>query len=131
MAEASRLCHWLEAYVGSGASPTQQAESLDAIVSLLKKEALTMEQLVVGMEKYLTSMDHVIRGRGILLLAVSLARLESKSLGSAAIHSLVAFFSDRLFGNTTDPNPGRERMSGSAQDVFEILNEKTVIALCF
>ncbi|CAM8934277.1 unnamed protein product [Rhodiola kirilowii] len=96
MAEAIQLAESLESYVLSVSSPTVQAESLDVIVSMLKNDALTMEQLVVGMEKYLTSMDHVVRGRAIHLLADSLARLESKSLSSVAIHSLVAFFSDRL-----------------------------------
>ncbi|CAM8944187.1 unnamed protein product [Rhodiola kirilowii] len=96
MAEAIQLAESLESYVLSVSSPTVQAESLDVIGSMLKNDALTMEQLVVGMEKYLTSMDHVVRGRAIHLLADSLARLESKSLSSVAIHSLVAFFSDRL-----------------------------------
>ncbi|KAL9681946.1 hypothetical protein QQ045_013738 [Rhodiola kirilowii] len=96
MAEAIQLAESLESYVLSVSSPTVQAESLDVTVSMLKNDALTMEQLVVGMEKYLTSMDHVVRGRAIHLLADSLARLESKSLSSVAIHSLVAFFSDRL-----------------------------------
>ncbi|XP_062115121.1 MMS19 nucleotide excision repair protein homolog isoform X1 [Humulus lupulus] len=48
------------------------------------------------MEMYLTTTDNVIRARGTLLLAEVLGRLASKPLGSAIIHSLIGFFTDRL-----------------------------------
>ncbi|KAL6996404.1 mms19 nucleotide excision repair [Sarracenia purpurea var. burkii] len=48
------------------------------------------------MEMYLTTTDSIIRARGILLLAELLSRLASKPLDDASIHSLIAFFTERL-----------------------------------
>ncbi|XP_038898521.1 MMS19 nucleotide excision repair protein homolog isoform X2 [Benincasa hispida] len=48
------------------------------------------------MGMYLTITDNIIRGRGILLLGELLACLASKPLDGATIHSLIAFFTERL-----------------------------------
>lgn len=98
MAEPSQLSQYIESFVDSSRSPTQQAASLEAIASLLKNNQLTIETLVREMEGYLTTVDNIIRARGILLLGEVLVRLASKPLGDATIHSLIGFFTDRLTG---------------------------------
>ncbi|XP_075505203.1 MMS19 nucleotide excision repair protein homolog isoform X2 [Primulina tabacum] len=57
---------------------------------------LTIEALVREMEMYLTTTDHIIRSRGILLLAEVLDKLTSKPLTDTSIHSRIGFFSERL-----------------------------------
>ncbi|KAK8503384.1 hypothetical protein V6N12_034779 [Hibiscus sabdariffa] len=96
MAEPSQLSKYIESFVDSSLSPSQQAESLEAIASLLKNNQLTIETLVREMEGYLTTVDNVIRSRGILLLGEVLVRLASKPLDDATVHSLITFFTDRL-----------------------------------
>ncbi|KAB2026611.1 hypothetical protein ES319_D06G232100v1 [Gossypium barbadense] len=96
MAEPIQLSRYIESFVDSSRSPTQQAASLEAIASLLKNNQLTIETLVREMEGYLTTVDNIIRARGILLLGEVLVRLASKPLGDATIHSLIGFFTDRL-----------------------------------
>ncbi|KAA3478595.1 MMS19 nucleotide excision repair protein-like protein isoform X1 [Gossypium australe] len=96
MAEPSQLSQYIESFVDSSRSPTQQAASLEAIASLLKNNQLTIETLVREMEGYLTTVDNIIRARGILLLGEVLVRLASKPLDDATIHSLIGFFTDRL-----------------------------------
>ncbi|XP_057978065.1 MMS19 nucleotide excision repair protein homolog [Malania oleifera] len=98
MAQAKPL-QWvqsIESFVDSSSSPAQQDASLDAIASLLKNDKLTIEALVREMEMYLTTTDNIIRARGILLLAELLARLASKPLDNATLHSLIGFFTERL-----------------------------------
>lgn len=96
MAEPIQLSRYIESFVDSSRSLTQQAASLEAIASLLKNNQLTIETLVREMEGYLTTVDNIIRARGILLLGEVLVRLASKPLGDATIHSLIGFFTDRL-----------------------------------
>ncbi|KAL9460603.1 hypothetical protein AB3S75_003746 [Citrus x aurantiifolia] len=96
MAEASQLIQHIESFVNLSSSPTHQAASLDVIASLLKKNLLTVETLVREMGMYLTTTDDVIRARGILLLGELLTHLASKPLDDATIHSMLAFFTDRL-----------------------------------
>ncbi|GMI72401.1 homolog of yeast MET18 [Hibiscus trionum] len=96
MAEPSQLSQYIESFVDSSHSPGQQAASLEAIASLLKNNQLTIETLVREMEGYLTTVDNVIRSRGILLLGEVLVHLASKPLDDATVHSLIAFFTDRL-----------------------------------
>ncbi|KAB2079049.1 hypothetical protein ES319_A06G205300v1 [Gossypium barbadense] len=96
MAEPSQLSQYIESFVDSSRSPTQQAASLEAIASLLKNNQLTIETLVREMEGYLTTVDNIIRARGILLLGEVLVRLASKPLDDATIRSLIGFFTDRL-----------------------------------
>ncbi|KAG8643374.1 hypothetical protein MANES_11G033500v8 [Manihot esculenta] len=96
MADPSQLIKHIESYVDSSRSPTQQASSLDAIVSLLKNDAVTIGSLVKEMEMYLTVTDDILRARGILLLGEALNRLSSKPLDNATIHSLITFFTERL-----------------------------------
>ncbi|KAK7261769.1 hypothetical protein RIF29_28088 [Crotalaria pallida] len=96
MAKPSDLTRHIESYVNSSSTPTHQAASLDAIVLLVKSDALTIESLVRELEMYLTTTDDIVRARGILLLAEVLTRFESKRLASATINSLVGFFKDRL-----------------------------------
>ncbi|XP_012069080.1 MMS19 nucleotide excision repair protein homolog isoform X1 [Jatropha curcas] len=96
MAEPSKLTQHIESYVDSSRSSTQQAASLDAIVSLLKNDAVTIGSLVKEMDLYLTTTDDILRARGILLLGEALVRLSSKTLDNATIHSLITFFAERL-----------------------------------
>ncbi|XP_073301996.1 MMS19 nucleotide excision repair protein homolog isoform X2 [Primulina huaijiensis] len=70
--------------------------SVSAVATLLKNDMLTIEALVREMEMYLTTTDHIIRSRGILLLAEVLDKLTSKPLTDTSIHSLIGFFSERL-----------------------------------
>ncbi|KAJ4718033.1 MMS19 nucleotide excision repair [Melia azedarach] len=96
MAESSQLTQHIESFVNLSTSPAHQAASLDAIVSSSTNNALTVETLVREMGMYLTTTDDVIRARGILLLGELLTRLDSKPLDDATVHSLIAFFTDRL-----------------------------------
>ncbi|XP_044487273.1 MMS19 nucleotide excision repair protein homolog isoform X1 [Mangifera indica] len=96
MAQLSQLSQHIESFVNLSSSPAHQAASLDAIVSLLKNNVLTIEKLVIEMDMYLTTTDDVTRARGMLLLGEVLSKLASKPLDDATIHSLIVFFSDRL-----------------------------------
>lgn len=96
MAETIQLTQHIEAFIDASRSTTQQAASLDAIASLVRKDVLTLETLVTEMEMYLTTTDNVIRARGILLLGELLRHLVSKPLDSATMHSLIGFFTERL-----------------------------------
>lgn len=98
MAETTELIRHIELYVDTSRSPTEQAASLNSIISLVKSDFLTIEVLVKEMRMYLTTTDNVIRARGILLLAEVLTGLASKPLDNATIHSLIGFFTDRLIG---------------------------------
>ncbi|XP_068637897.1 MMS19 nucleotide excision repair protein homolog isoform X2 [Aristolochia californica] len=86
----------LEAYVDSSCSPDKQVASINAIAALMKGDLLTVAALIQEMEIYLTTTDNVIRARSILLLSEVLTRLISKTLDSATVHSLIAFFTARL-----------------------------------
>ncbi|XP_062156644.1 MMS19 nucleotide excision repair protein homolog isoform X2 [Alnus glutinosa] len=96
MTEPSQLSQLIESFVDSSRSPSQQAASLDTIASLVKNDVLTMQELVKEMEMYLTVTDNVLRARGILLLGEVVACLPSKPLDNTTIHSLMAFFTNRL-----------------------------------
>ncbi|XP_031255744.1 MMS19 nucleotide excision repair protein homolog isoform X2 [Pistacia vera] len=96
MVQPSHLSQHIESFVNLSSSPAHQAASLDAVVSLLKNNVLTIEKLVREMDMYLTTTDDVTRARGILLLGEVLSNLVSKPLDDATVHSLIAFFSDRL-----------------------------------
>ncbi|KAJ0007324.1 hypothetical protein Pint_29610 [Pistacia integerrima] len=67
MAQPSHLSQHIESFVNFSSSPAHQAASLDAVVSLLKNNVLTIEKLVREMDMYLTTTDDVTRARGILL----------------------------------------------------------------
>ncbi|URE41822.1 Dos2-interacting transcription regulator of RNA-Pol-II [Musa troglodytarum] len=93
----------VEAFVDSARATNQQvalsslfAASVDAIAVLVHKDLLTLEGLVIEMEQYLTTSDHVIRARGILLLAEVLSHLLEKPLDSRTVSSLVEFFTSKL-----------------------------------
>ncbi|KAM1359642.1 hypothetical protein ACFX11_046614 [Malus domestica] len=96
MAGPTDLIRHIESYVDTSCSPSQQAASLNSIITLVKNDLLTIEVLVKEMGMYLTTTDNVIRARGILLLAEVLTGLASKPLDTATIHSLIGFFTDRL-----------------------------------
>ncbi|XP_039690241.1 MMS19 nucleotide excision repair protein homolog isoform X2 [Medicago truncatula] len=96
MAETTQLTRHIDSYIHSSSTSTHQVSSLDAIGLLIKTNALTLEALVRELDVYLTSTDTVIRSRGILLLAEVLTRINSISLDSKTIHSLVGFFKERL-----------------------------------
>ncbi|XP_073264170.1 MMS19 nucleotide excision repair protein homolog isoform X2 [Populus alba] len=96
MAEPSQLTQHIESFVDSSRSSTQQAASLDAIVSFVKNDVVTISSLVREMEMYLTTTDSIIRARGILLLGEALKCLSSKPLDAATIHSMTSFFKERL-----------------------------------
>ncbi|CAJ1955318.1 unnamed protein product [Sphenostylis stenocarpa] len=94
MAEITQLTRHIESYIDTSSS--DEDASLNAIVSLVKTDVLPLRALVTKLEMYLTATDDDIRGRGILLLAEVITRIESKPLDSATIHILVGFFKDRL-----------------------------------
>ncbi|KAJ4831086.1 hypothetical protein Tsubulata_006074 [Turnera subulata] len=88
--QLDELTPHIESFVDTSSSPTQQASSLGAIVTLLKKDVVTIESLAREMGMYLTTADDIIRARE------ALTHLSSKSLDNATVHSLMAFFTDRL-----------------------------------
>ncbi|XP_021749612.1 MMS19 nucleotide excision repair protein homolog isoform X2 [Chenopodium quinoa] len=90
------LIKQIESFVDSSATPAQQIACVKSIASLLKNDSITMEFLVKEMELYLTTTDHILRARGILLLAEVLGHLQTKPLDRTTIHTLVGFFSERL-----------------------------------
>ncbi|CAH2044832.1 unnamed protein product [Thlaspi arvense] len=96
MAAPTQLTQHLETFVDITRSPTQQADSLKAIASSLEKDSLSMNELVVEMDMYLTTTDNVVRARGILLLAEILDYLKAKPLDNAIVHSLIGFFTVKL-----------------------------------
>lgn len=96
MAALNNLTEHLEAFVDVTRSPTHHAESLRAIATSLEKSVLSINQLVVEMDMYLTTTDDVVRARGILLLAEMLDYLKSKPLDNAVVKSLVGFFTAKL-----------------------------------
>ncbi|XP_042418401.1 MMS19 nucleotide excision repair protein homolog isoform X2 [Zingiber officinale] len=96
MEKPSTLISHIEAFVDSARVLNQHAKSVDAISSLIKNDLLTLEALVREMELYLTSTDHIIRGRGTLLLAEVLNCLLEKPLDSHTISILVEFFTAKL-----------------------------------
>lgn len=96
MAGTTQWVKHIESYVDSSTSATQQEANIDAIATLLRNGMITIETLVRDMEMYLTTTDHIIRSRGILLLAELLTCLSSKPLDDAPVRSLIGFFTDRL-----------------------------------
>ncbi|CAN7125317.1 unnamed protein product [Brassica rapa subsp. narinosa] len=96
MAALNNLTEHLEAFVDVTRSPTHHAESLKAIATSLEKSVLSINQLVVEMDMYLTTTDDVVRARGILLLAEMLDYLKPKPLDNAVVNSLVGFFTAKL-----------------------------------
>ncbi|KAK9102309.1 hypothetical protein Sjap_019563 [Stephania japonica] len=86
----------IEAFVDSSRPANEQNAGLEAIASLVKRDLLTLEALVIEMELYLTTTDHVLRARGILLLGELLACLATKVLDSETVHSLTEFFTEKL-----------------------------------
>ncbi|CAA7035212.1 unnamed protein product [Microthlaspi erraticum] len=96
MKEPNQLTQHLETFVDITRSPAQQADSLKAIAASLEKDCLSMNELVIEMEMYLTTTDDVVRARGVLLLAEILNDLKAKPLDNAVVHSLIGFFSQKL-----------------------------------
>uniref|UniRef100_A0A1J3E954 MMS19 nucleotide excision repair protein n=1 Tax=Noccaea caerulescens TaxID=107243 RepID=A0A1J3E954_NOCCA len=94
--EPNQLTQHLETFVDITRSPAQQADSLKAIASSLEKDCLSMNELVIEMEMYLTTTDDVVRARGVLLLAEILNDLKAKPLDNAVVHSLIGFFAEKL-----------------------------------
>ncbi|CAH8362109.1 unnamed protein product [Eruca vesicaria subsp. sativa] len=96
MAALNNLTEHLESFVDVTRSPSHHADSLKAIASSLEKGVLSINQLVVEMDMYLTTTDDVIRARGILLLAEMLNHLKEKPLDTAVVQSLAGFFTAKL-----------------------------------
>ncbi|VFQ82592.1 unnamed protein product [Cuscuta campestris] len=95
-AKSSQCVKHIESYVNSSTSPAEQAANVDIVAELVKKDLLTLDELVREMDMYLTSTDTIIRSRGILLLGCVLAQLSLKPLTDAAIQSFTGFFIERL-----------------------------------
>ncbi|KAG9141127.1 hypothetical protein Leryth_001625 [Lithospermum erythrorhizon] len=96
MAIKSDYVKYIETYVESSSTQSQQAASVNEVASLVKKDLLMLETLVREMQMYLTTTDSIIRARGVLFLGELLMLLISKPLEDTVIHSLAGFFSDRL-----------------------------------
>ncbi|KAL2940243.1 MMS19 nucleotide excision repair protein-like protein [Bienertia sinuspersici] len=90
------LVKHIESFVDSSSSSAQQSRSVNSVASLLKNDIITLEYLVKEMEMYLTTTDHILRARGLLLLAEVLTQLQLKRLDDTTIHTLVGFFTERL-----------------------------------
>ncbi|KAF9613791.1 hypothetical protein IFM89_011515 [Coptis chinensis] len=96
MAKPNSWPSHIETFVDLSRPPNEQIASRDAIASLLKNDLLTFQALVKEMSLYLTTTDHIIRGRGILLLGEVLTSLATKPLDNTTVHTLVLFFTDKL-----------------------------------
>ncbi|KAL6647936.1 hypothetical protein ACP70R_015373 [Stipagrostis hirtigluma subsp. patula] len=86
----------VEAYVDVSRPPAQHSASVDALAALVNKDKLTLFDLVSKMEMYLTTTDHIVRSRGILLLGEVLHRMSLKWLDVNTIATLSDFFISRL-----------------------------------
>uniref|UniRef100_A0A0D9WW46 MMS19 nucleotide excision repair protein n=1 Tax=Leersia perrieri TaxID=77586 RepID=A0A0D9WW46_9ORYZ len=86
----------VEAFVDVSHSPAQHSASVDALAALVNKDKLTLLDLVLKMDLYLTTTDHIVRSRGILLLGEILSRLPLKKLHVNDISTLSDFFISRL-----------------------------------
>ncbi|KAL5197207.1 hypothetical protein ABZP36_000719 [Zizania latifolia] len=86
----------VEAFVDVSRPPAQHSASVDALAALVNKDKLTLFDLVSKMEMYLTTTDHIVRSRGILLLGEILCQISFKQLDVNAISTLSEFFISRL-----------------------------------
>lgn len=88
----------VEAYVDVSRPAVQHSASVDALAALVNKDKLTLFDLVSKMDLYLTTTDHIVRSRGILLLGETLSRISFKYLDVITITTLSDFFISRLIG---------------------------------
>ncbi|CAD6220938.1 unnamed protein product [Miscanthus lutarioriparius] len=86
----------VEAYVDVARPAAQHSASVDALAALVNKDKLTLFDLVSKMDMYLTTTDHIVRSRGILLLGEILSRISFKCLDVNTITTLSDFFISRL-----------------------------------
>ncbi|KAF8732141.1 hypothetical protein HU200_016108 [Digitaria exilis] len=86
----------VEAYVDVSRPAAQHSASVDALATLVNKDKLTLFDLVAKMDMYLTTTDHILRSRGILLLGELLSRISDKWLDVNTITTLSDFFISRL-----------------------------------
>nr|CAB3452093.1 unnamed protein product [Digitaria exilis] len=86
----------VEAYVDVSRPAAQHSASVDALATLVNKDRLTLFDLVAKMDMYLTTTDHILRSRGILLLGELLSRISDKWLDVNTITTLSDFFISRL-----------------------------------
>lgn len=86
----------VEAYVDVSRPAVQHSASVDALAALVNKDKLTLFDLVSKMDLYLTTTDHIVRSRGILLLGETLSRISFKYLDVITITTLSDFFISRL-----------------------------------
>ncbi|KAG2640277.1 hypothetical protein PVAP13_2KG062600 [Panicum virgatum] len=86
----------VEAYVDVSRPAAQHSASVDALAAMVNKDRLTLFDLVSKMEMYLTTTDHIVRSRGILLLGEILSQISFKWLDVSTITILSDFFISRL-----------------------------------
>ncbi|KAM0868425.1 hypothetical protein ACQ4PT_041325 [Festuca glaucescens] len=87
---------YVEAFVDVSRSPAEQSASVDALAALVNKDKLTLFDLVSKMDMYLTTTDHIVRSRGIMLLGEIMSQISLKLLDVNAITTLSDFFISRL-----------------------------------
>ncbi|CAM0905499.1 unnamed protein product [Alopecurus aequalis] len=87
---------YVEAFVDVSRSPAQHSGSVDALAALVNKDKLTLFDLVSKMDMYLTTTDHIVRSRGIMLLGEIMSQISFKWLDVNAITTLSDFFISRL-----------------------------------
>ncbi|VAI80600.1 unnamed protein product [Triticum turgidum subsp. durum] len=94
----------VEAFVDVSRSPAQHSAGVDALAALVNKDKLTLFDLILlvvsfqvsKMDMYLTTTDHIVRARGILLLGQIMSHISFKWLDVNAITTLSDFFTSRL-----------------------------------
>ncbi|VAI92721.1 unnamed protein product [Triticum turgidum subsp. durum] len=86
----------VEAFVDVSRSPAQHSAGVDALAALVNKDKLMLFDLVSKMDMYLTTTDHIVRSRGILLLGQIMSHISFKRLDVNAITTLSDFFISRL-----------------------------------
>uniref|UniRef100_A0ACD5UN90 Uncharacterized protein n=1 Tax=Avena sativa TaxID=4498 RepID=A0ACD5UN90_AVESA len=93
---ASEWVPHVEAFVDVSRSSSHHSASVDALAALVNKDKLTLFDLVSKMNMYLTTTDHIVRSRGIMLLGEIMAQISFKWLDVNAITTLSEFFISRL-----------------------------------
>lgn len=86
----------VEAFVDVSRSLAQHSASVDALAALVNKDKLTLFDLVSKMDMYLTTTDHIVRSRGIMLLGEIMSQISFKWLDVNSIATLSDFFISRL-----------------------------------
>lgn len=91
-------------YVDPNKEPAVQANALDLLIEDVRNQKLFLEIIVRGLGESLTSMDDLIRSRGISLIAEILTKVPNLKLTPQNASTFGQFLSARLLDFPTVPN---------------------------